>query len=474
MTSVKMPTSRMESIGKSSLVKGDFVTDCQNVDRKQASFLSIMSMQSKETLNYSENAITKTTKGTNLETDPSRKSNSDSTKKCATNDMTVNTKESLEKKEQVVDENGESLTETKKKTDVEDNLNSNGLQDEAQGYLQSFLNQLQKILGVTKEELNELMQETGLTVTELLDTNNLQTLILTHFNADNVADALVNEPLANALQEGLEAVNLLKEQMSQLTGMDALKITNEMVEAILKDDNTKAYMAKTAVDGNGKQPEAKEDLVANTTAKEVTVIVQKETSTSSNQAGGENLENQDSRSEQNRHNETQTDFVDYFSSKVTQVDSVNSVVEPVSVRHIITQIVDQIKLTINQSQTSMQLQLNPENLGHVELLVSQKEGVMTAHFTVQNQVAKEALESSLNILKQNFEEQGLKVSDVEVTIGNYSEGFGRDAENGQASGKGFGNRKTGFHGFDLSEESSDTMVSQPERTNYNGTVDYTA
>ena len=156
------------------------------------------------------------------------------------------------------------------------------------------------------------------------------------------------------------------------------------------------------------------------------------------------------------------------------VDGVNQVSESVDVRTIITQIVDQIKVTIGSGQTSMHMLLNPENLGHVELLVAQKDGIMTAHFTVQNQIAKEALESSLNTLKQTFEEQGLKVTNVEVTIGNYSDGFARDEGNRQASGQTNSSKRMNLRGLDLAEESEEVVSEQPERTNYNGTVEYTA
>ena len=66
----------------------------------------------------------------------------------------------------------------------------------------------------------------------------------------------------------------------------------------------------------------------------------------------------------------------------------------------------------------MEMNLNPESLGKVNLVVAEKNGLLTAQFTVQNEIAKEALESQMQTLKENFTNQGLKVDAVEVLVSN--------------------------------------------------------
>ena len=51
----------------------------------------------------------------------------------------------------------------------------------------------------------------------------------------------------------------------------------------------------------------------------------------------------------------------------------------------------------------LEMSLNPESLGKVNLNITSKDGVMTAQITTQNEVSKEALESQLQILKDNIE-----------------------------------------------------------------------
>lgn len=64
----------------------------------------------------------------------------------------------------------------------------------------------------------------------------------------------------------------------------------------------------------------------------------------------------------------------------------------------------------------MEMMLNPENLGKVNLNVSVKEGVVTATLTAQDELVKSAIENQLLTLKESLNNQGLKVEAVEVTV----------------------------------------------------------
>lgn len=111
-------------------------------------------------------------------------------------------------------------------------------------------------------------------------------------------------------------------------------------------------------------------------------------------------------------------------------------------RDIVNQIVEQLKIVINSEQTSMELQLNPESLGKINLSLVSKDGVMTAHFTTQNEVTKEAIESQMQILKDNLNSQGLKVESIEVTVSNFefgqnSQAFANDNQSNNSQNRGF-------------------------------------
>lgn len=88
-------------------------------------------------------------------------------------------------------------------------------------------------------------------------------------------------------------------------------------------------------------------------------------------------------------------------------------------REIVTQVVEQIKVKVNADTSSMEVQLNPESLGKVNLTVVAREGHITAQFVTENELARQALEGQVQQLRENLGEQGLKVDEVEVTVSNF-------------------------------------------------------
>ena len=97
---------------------------------------------------------------------------------------------------------------------------------------------------------------------------------------------------------------------------------------------------------------------------------------------------------------------------------------------LINQIVDNIRLNVSQNTTSIEMQLNPENLGRVYVHLSAKEGTVNAQFTATNEVVKEALEAQIVTLKENLNQAGVKVDAVEITVSSHE--FERNLEQGQS------------------------------------------
>jgi flagellar hook-length control protein FliK len=90
------------------------------------------------------------------------------------------------------------------------------------------------------------------------------------------------------------------------------------------------------------------------------------------------------------------------------------------------QIVNQMKVTISQDITSMEMQLNPENLGKIYVNISSEEGVVNAQFRATNEIVKEALEAQIATLRENLNQAGVKVDAIEVTIASHE--FERNLE----------------------------------------------
>ena len=118
---------------------------------------------------------------------------------------------------------------------------------------------------------------------------------------------------------------------------------------------------------------------------------------------------------------------------------------------LVRQIVEKIKVKVDMNTTSMELLLNPESLGKVNLQVVSKNGVMTAQFTAETEAAKVAIESQLTVLKENLQNQGLKVEAIEVAVGtfefNQSDNQSKE-QNQQSASK----KKLDFSELTMSEE----------------------
>ena len=82
------------------------------------------------------------------------------------------------------------------------------------------------------------------------------------------------------------------------------------------------------------------------------------------------------------------------------------------------QIVEQARLIRSQESTEMVIRLKPEHLGELTLRVSvSSEGAVTASFFSDNAQVRHIVESSLVQLRQELENQGIKVDKAEVYAG---------------------------------------------------------
>lgn len=91
----------------------------------------------------------------------------------------------------------------------------------------------------------------------------------------------------------------------------------------------------------------------------------------------------------------------------------------VNMQDVIEQIVEHTKVHLSEDVKSIEMQLNPANLGRVYLHVSEKQGAVTAQLVAQNENVKEALVQQAAILKESLNQQGIKVDAVEVSVGTH-------------------------------------------------------
>ena len=156
----------------------------------------------------------------------------------------------------------------------------------------------------------------------------------------------------------------------------------------------------------------------------------------------------------------------------------------VNTQDIMRQIMDYMRVQIRPDQTSMEMQLHPASLGTLQIQVEAKGGVLTANFITQNEAVKAALESQMVQLQENFEQQGIKVEAIEVTVAThqFEQNLDQQGREGEQSGEMQEGRRprvrrlnlSGMDGImpeDLEEE--DRIAAEMMAVN-GGTVDYTA
>ena len=104
---------------------------------------------------------------------------------------------------------------------------------------------------------------------------------------------------------------------------------------------------------------------------------------------------------------------------VQQTDGdVSQTNQPRETYNVPQQIVEQAKLLQRGTDSEMIIKLNPEHLGQLSLKVSVNgNGGVTATFHTDNAQVRAILETTMTQLKQQLDEQGIKVDNVEVQTG---------------------------------------------------------
>ena len=376
----------------------------------------------------------------------------------------------------------DAKTETTRTTGAE-KAKRNEAPQEAEGddlKAELLSNKLKKLLNVDDETLQNLLQ--GLTMQDLLDPAVMKDFILQINDATSV-DLLIDESLNNLMQQ---AMQLLDEVLNVV---DETVISTEVpVEELLPEESSSAQTEpqETVVDAEKPQTvEAKTETVAQTTPEEdvtrtdgksvetqtvdteVQVTVQTEDAGDSDASADmmkQNAEGVISNLNQAMAQATGEEIAATpFDTSVTQTD-------------IVRQVVDEIRVNLSKDVTSMTLQLNPEQLGKVQIHVSTKNGVMQAQIIAETEAAKAAVESGLAVLKEAFENQDLKVDAIEVMVGTpdyFMEESGAEAQmeqKEQKSGNSTGPVNfTGNSDDDIIEDVSletEMMKAQGNQVNY--------
>lgn len=330
-------------------------------------------------------------------------------------------------------------------------------------FISEMRDTLKKSLNLDDEQLDDLLAQLNLNVLQLLQPENLQNLLLTAAGKEPL-DLVTDSSLADLLQNMQQSLDVLAGKLE----INAQDMDSEQMTELLKqlsesngENGIWALKADEAVDGeNHTTPEMKEPATQKNdlpelknqteeytvheenTGIDVTVKTQAETEESGTGRG------------ENFQQEIAGGIVNRLSQAVQDTESIPAAFQAdVQQTEILQQLVERIRVFQGNDVQKMEVQLYPEHLGKVQIQVAMKSGVMTAQITAETEIAKRAIESQLVQLKENFEQQNLKVDAVEVseaTSGFQSEQERQDGMNKQEEKTTV--RRRGLRGMNLEEE----------------------
>ena len=335
--------------------------------------------------------------------------------------------------------------------------------------------EVKELLGVDDAQLEAAMKELGLTYQDLTDPVNLANLVMNLTGEEDQLGLLMNADF----QELMQNVEVLSKNLLQELGMtpqeaaevfaqleqNAAQITEEVPQQMQEVTDTQADVLKVQQTDDVQITEQKSQVTGltetNAAATEsvesdgnvqnveepVSQEVRVENDQTASQQEGQQeeapensmtTEDDASLLQQNDTTEKSIFTEHTFQQTVQTIRTDNITAAPttavpqnvvLNTLDVIRQVSEFTRVMYQGDTTSMEMQLNPENLGKIYVQVTAKEGVVTAHLAVQNEIVKEALENQTIQLRENMNQQGIKVEAVEVTIASHE--FERNLEQNQ-------------------------------------------
>lgn len=309
-----------------------------------------------------------------------------------------------------------------------------------------IIDEAAKELGISEEDIVEVLSQLGIGAADLLNTENVSLLVASVTGDGDVLGILTDETAADMVLELNSNIEELLNTEADIQGITpellkdlaietaapAIEVTESAVEApVLVTENENNIKMEAPI------TEGENIVVSREVANTEVVDNTKQSDNDTNQQADDDGNNTERGAQ--RHDNTESIAQGVISStmeahtdsmNVTEVDNTMMAGESsqIDTIDIINQIQEHVRVEFKEDMTQLQMQLNPENLGTVNLTIAAKEGNVTAQLMTQNEAVQAALESQIAMLRESLEQQGVKVEAIEVTVA--SHGFEQNLEQG--------------------------------------------
>ncbi len=325
-----------------------------------------------------------------------------------------------------------------------------------------------KALGLSLEELAGLMEQLGMTMVDLTNAQQLTQLTLAAAGETEFSVLLTDGELSGKLsgllkqvQGILDEAEITPERLNELVGTEEFAQLMEGMPSAEAEIKSGAD-TETNVRSTGKEPLQETGEDAGPKPEEGTFRFEAVRETQDGQVSARREGTQQSDAQPGEGTQTQAEqFLNFMADSVRETDAETSFVrmDPAAqLREIADQLLEKVRVVVSPARTSMEITLTPESLGKVNLNIVSQHGAMTARFTAQTEIARQAIESQLVTLRENLEKQGLKVDAIEVTVSEF--GFAQSDQ--AAGGQPQGERRQGRRSFVTEEADAPEGISGPE------------
>ncbi|MBQ3899707.1 MAG: flagellar hook-length control protein FliK [Lachnospiraceae bacterium] len=432
------------SIGAQSMMMGKISTDAKSASPGFKSFLSAGEMNAeKDTPQIKTAAMDKNPAGKGEDTsdriagedkaDAGKTTAADKKQDTKTEDADMTNGKQVK---------GQGLSEKSEKAVTGDETEITVALEEAAATL---LNQIIEILDITPEEAENIMDDMSIENTELLDPETLSAFALRAMGEEDSLSLLTNETQFEQFQNINLALKEVLSSESPFEGIDISELKNIAAGEIeIADD---AIPAKEIIPEEAFKPEeVREEVkpVKQQGDKEIASELEQVEVTSGNTLGARALLKNSSSHFEGRGNEGNRgelySGMNFAQQLVTEVntpleaDFAGQIREAVSPQEIANQIMDYMRSQVKPDMQTLEMQLHPASLGNIQINLVHKDGAVTANFIAADEQVRAVLENQMIQLQERFEEQGIKVNSIEVSVGaqlsdqNLSEGNGGSKE----------------------------------------------
>ena len=283
-----------------------------------------------------------------------------------------------------------------------------------------------ELLGITPTELEQMLAVLEIGISDLLKGDNLQQLIMQVHTVDEPMDLLLIPEVASEIKV---ISSMLEEYTANTVVTEASgKLLEVTPEPVALDGQEVKFNPETQVVIDTSQKNTEQ--IPKTNIEQTVLKVDSDNVTQVNVTASNNdeLSQNEGQSTPNQNNSA-SQFLDHLSQSMGEVfqaqnNQVNESFETIATRNevvnprmVLDQIVEKIKVSSLKDEAQMSIQLKPEHLGKLNMEVISKQGILTAHFTVENEKTKMMLEQNIQSLRDSLEDKGLVIQELEVTVG---------------------------------------------------------